>query len=160
MSVQTQIDRITGEVADQTVLIAQITDELAGKMAGGGGTVTPVIRPLEITENGTYTAPSGVDGYSPVTVNVPIPDGYIQPSGTLEITENGTHDVTAYASVSVNVDASGGGGEPDPRDLYQRVEYIESAEEGTYPYIITDFFADNASGVEEIGLQSVNGIGL
>lgn len=31
---------------------------------------SPVINPLTVTENGTYTAPSGVDGYSPVTVNV------------------------------------------------------------------------------------------
>lgn len=31
---------------------------------------TPVINSLSITENGTYTAPSGVDGYSPVTVSV------------------------------------------------------------------------------------------
>lgn len=30
----------------------------------------PVIQPKTITENGTYTAPSGVDGYSPITVNV------------------------------------------------------------------------------------------
>ena len=29
-----------------------------------------VIEPLEITENGTYTAPDGIDGYNPVTVNV------------------------------------------------------------------------------------------
>lgn len=29
-----------------------------------------VIEPLEITENGTYTAPEGVDGYNPVTVEV------------------------------------------------------------------------------------------
>lgn len=32
---------------------------------------TPVINSLSVTENGTYTAPSGVDGYSPITVNVP-----------------------------------------------------------------------------------------
>ena len=31
----------------------------------------PVIEALSVTANGTYTAPSGVDGYSPVTVNVP-----------------------------------------------------------------------------------------
>lgn len=30
----------------------------------------PVIEPLEITSNGTYIASEGVDGYSPVTVNV------------------------------------------------------------------------------------------
>lgn len=41
-----------------------------------------------------------------------------------------------------------GGGASDPRELYQRVEYIESAEEGTYPYIVTDFVADNDSGLE------------
>ena len=70
----------------------------------------PVVEPLEVTENGTYTTPVGVDGYSPVSVNVPIPDGYIIPSGTKEITENGTHDVTEYASVNVDV-ASGGGEE-------------------------------------------------
>lgn len=34
----------------------------------GGG--APVIEPLSVTQNGTYTAPLGVDGYSPVTVNV------------------------------------------------------------------------------------------
>ena len=45
-------------------------------ISGGG---TPTIQSLSVTQNGTYTAPSGVDGYSPVTVNVsggdePIPD--------------------------------------------------------------------------------------
>lgn len=30
----------------------------------------PVIQQLTVTENGTYTVPSGVDGYSPVVVNV------------------------------------------------------------------------------------------
>lgn len=48
---------------------------------------------------------------------------------------------------------SGGGGgstEPDPREPYHRVEYIESAEAETYPYIITDIFADNDTGVEVI----------
>lgn len=34
----------------------------------GGG--APVIEALSVITNGTYTAPSGVDGYSPVTVNV------------------------------------------------------------------------------------------
>lgn len=48
-----------------------------GDIQTGG---TPTIQALTVTENGTYTAPSGVDGYSPVTVNVsgggdtPIPD--------------------------------------------------------------------------------------
>lgn len=58
-----------------------------------------------------------------------------------------------YCDRDIVITATGGGGgsvEPDPRDQYQRVEYIESAEEGTYPYIITDFYANNDSGVEVI----------
>lgn len=75
----------------------------------GGIAAEPVIEPLEVTKNGTYTAPEGVDGYSPVVVTVPIPDGYIIPSGVKNITENGDHDVTEYASVNVAVPTGGGG---------------------------------------------------
>jgi hypothetical protein len=39
--------------------------------AEGGTTPSePIIEALDITENGTYTAADGVDGYSPITVNV------------------------------------------------------------------------------------------
>lgn len=34
----------------------------------GGGSA--IVQPLSVTQNGTYNPPSGVDGYSPVTVNV------------------------------------------------------------------------------------------
>lgn len=37
-------------------------------VSGGGGSA--VVQPLSVTQNGTYNPPSGVDGYSPVTVNV------------------------------------------------------------------------------------------
>lgn len=33
--------------------------------------VEPVIQSLSVTSNGTYTVPSGVDGFNPVSVNVP-----------------------------------------------------------------------------------------
>ena len=56
----------TEEVGTQADLISQIKSALNGKVAN-----TPNIQPLDITENGTYIAPDGVDGYSPVTVNVP-----------------------------------------------------------------------------------------
>lgn len=40
--------------------------KVTGTASGGSA----VVEALSVTTNGTYTAPSGVDGYSPVTVNV------------------------------------------------------------------------------------------
>lgn len=105
----------TGKTAKLT--LDEMPNEIANIETGGTTPVNPSIEPLEITENGTYSAPNGVDGYSPVTVNVPIPDGYIKPSGTKEITMNGTHDVTEYASVVVSVPSSGGGGGDSEADV-------------------------------------------
>lgn len=48
-----------GKYCDKNILVT-----------ASGGATSPVIEPLEVTTNGTYTAPEGVDGYSPVTVNV------------------------------------------------------------------------------------------
>ena len=44
-------------------------DAIRALSASGSGEA--VIEPLTITTNGTYTASTGVDGYSPITVNVP-----------------------------------------------------------------------------------------
>ena len=45
--------------------------EMAAAITAISGGGEPTIEALSITSNGTYTAPDGVDGYSPVTVNVP-----------------------------------------------------------------------------------------
>lgn len=49
-------------------------DEITG---GGGGSSEVTVSPLNVTSNGTYTAPSGT-AYSPVTVAVPTPAPSLQ----------------------------------------------------------------------------------
>lgn len=72
-----------------------------------------------------------------------------------EITEQDSLIEQIKAALRGKVAGGGGSSEPDPREPYQRVEYIESATEGTYPYILTDFYADNTSGIEVIASFSV-----
>lgn len=92
-------------------------------VSGKGTGRDPVVEPLAVTKNGEYTPPVGVDGFSPVSVNVPIPDGYITPSGILEITENGEYDVTAYEGVNVQV-SGGASGDDDLPAGYRRCDFI------------------------------------
>ena len=47
---------------------AEMPSAIAAIISGGGD---PTIEELEVTSNGTYAAPEGVDGYSPIVVNVP-----------------------------------------------------------------------------------------
>lgn len=73
-------------------------------------------------------------------------------SFTLESEMGDQKTLIARIKAALAGKAAGGGGvvEPDYKDLYQRVEYITSAEEETYPYFITDFYADNESGMEVV----------
>lgn len=52
-----------------TELIAPLDMPAAIEAIKGGS--DPVIEELSVTANGTYNAPTGIDGYSPVVVNVP-----------------------------------------------------------------------------------------
>lgn len=93
---------IEDEINEQDSLIEQIQAALQGKAAGSSD--APVIRSLSVTENGTYTAPDGVDGYSPVVVDVPEKEPVTQ---ELNVTQNGEYipdsGVDGYSKVKVNV---------------------------------------------------------
>lgn len=54
------------DVAQGKIFFDSTGTQQTGTASGGSA----VIQSLSVTQNGTYTAPTGVDGYSPVTVNV------------------------------------------------------------------------------------------
>lgn len=54
------------DVAQGKIFFDSTGSQQTGTASGGSA----VIQSLSVTQNGTYTAPTGVDGYSPVTVNV------------------------------------------------------------------------------------------
>ena len=73
--------------------------------AGGGG-LPEQEKTISITTNGSHEILPD-DGFTlskvKVNVNVPIPEGYIKPNGTLWIRENGSYDVTDCETVNVEV---------------------------------------------------------
>lgn len=93
------------------------------------------IVPISIIENGIFSPPIGIDGYSPVTVNVH-EDPVIQ---SLTVTEDGTYTapsgVDGYSPVTVNVS----------NGPFALKDYIESS--GTQ-YINTGYYLNAQSSVE------------
>lgn len=77
---------------------------------------------LDVTANGTYTAPSGYDGISQVKVNVP---DKVYKSEELSVNANGTYTpgsgVAGFSKVTVNV----------PATVYNS-QTLNATENGTY----------------------------
>lgn len=129
----------------------------------------PTLDDLSVTANGTYTPPSNIDGYNKVVVNVP--DSGITPTGTLNITTNGTHNVYNYASAKVNVPTSdpvlksinitenGRYTPPTGTDGYNEV-YVSVSADGTElaPINITEngTYEASGNGVDGYSVVTVN----
>ena len=113
-----------------------------------GSTINNQDKEVTPTKSTQYiTADSGSDytGLGTVTIN-PIPNQYIVPTGTKDITANGTGiDVAAYASVDVAV--PGGGGSPTLQTKTKSYTPSETAQS-------EDVTADNGyDGLEKVSVS-------
>jgi hypothetical protein len=83
-----------------------MANQLIGKLSVSGGSA-PVLDTLNVTTNGTYTPPTGTDGYNEVNVNVSSSTPVLD---TLSVTTNGTYTpptgTDGYNEVNVNVPSS------------------------------------------------------
>ena len=97
---QTKTTTVNGKVTsdENYVGLKEVTVNVQAAPTLQSKTVTPTKSQQNIA------ADSGYDGLSEVTVNA-IPDEYISPSGSLNITENGTYDIKTKAKVVVNVES-------------------------------------------------------
>ena len=72
----------------------------------GGGGKEPVVESLSVTENGTYNAPSNIDGYNTVSVNVPQSGGtgfdFNQLNKVIFRTNGATLDLTGLDTSTFN----------------------------------------------------------
>lgn len=170
------IDTTDANATSSDVLVGKTCyvngEKVVGTKVDSGEGTTIKLQEKTVTDNGTYTADDGYDGLSKVTVNVP---KGTTPTGTKDITSNGTHDVTNYASVNVNVPTGGGstGTSSFGESLQGVATYIYSAQSifgnvlsgGTgittipdleLPRCITiDKMFQNSSDVVEVGILNI-----
>lgn len=118
--------QITGTATAGGAIVIEEDDEHGGKVVHITGDVVKMqsktVTPTKATQS--VTPDTGYNALSGVTVN-PIPDNYIEPSGSLTITENGQHSVSQYASVNVNVESEAA----DPVLQIKSVTPTDSAQE-------------------------------
>jgi hypothetical protein len=95
------LDLTSDTVTPETLVLGVTAHDRSGEPVVGA--YQPKLQKKTINENSKVFPDDGYDGLGEVTVDVPIPEGYIMPEGVLAILENGTHDVTAYATVDVTV---------------------------------------------------------
>lgn len=125
---QSRTEQYLAKIAGEDVEVpehpqSRAEEYLAVIAEGGGGGGDVDVEPLSVTENGTYTAPTG-KAYSPVVVNVPnsyaagdegkvVSNGALVSQTSKNISANGTVDTTTNDEVVVAVPNSYTAGDED-----------------------------------------------
>lgn len=120
-----------------------IYELLKDRILNGGAGSEAIIQSLSISANGTYTAPADIDGYNPITVNVPQKEPSIQ---SLSITTNGTY--TAPSGTD--------GYSPVVVDVQPNLENITITANGTYSHTGKDGYDQVVVNVPQQGLDVSN----
>ena len=120
-----------------------IYELLKDRIMNGGAGSEAIIESLSISANGTYTAPSGTDGYNPITVNVPQEEPSIQ---SLSISANGTY----------NAPSGTDGYSPVVVDVQPNLEDITITANGTYSHAGKDGYDQVVVNVPQQGLDVSN----
>ena len=139
----------TARFDDASITTATASDVLQGKLflsadgsittgTGTGGGGGAVVQPLSVTTNGTYTAPSGVDGYSPVTVNVSGGGG--GDSAWTKVAETSYHVSTSSTSTGTVATWATGHNEIWTSDKYVLVRITDTAGSRAGYFYGTDTF--------------------
>lgn len=116
--------------------------KLVANITGGGG-ATINNQNITVTENGTYTADVGYTGLGTVEVQVPNPS-----TGILSIVENGSYDVTQYATAEVNVPTGGGTTTKFGVSIDNLLGDVDADGTLSVPY---DNFVFNGAGIKSLG---------
>lgn len=111
---------------------------------------------IEIISNGKYEVTPDDEYFLTkvkVDVNVPIPDGYIIPEGTLEIKDNGTFDVRQFEYVLINVPTPEGYLKPEGKIDITNTQEIDVTQYAKVQVVDENLKAGNiAEGVEVLGI--------
>ena len=151
MSIATEIQRIKANIENAytkaeekgaTIPTTKNSENLASTIESieAGGTVSTQEKTATPTKDTQNITPDSGYYLSKVVVN-PIPDEYIVPSGSIDITANGTYDITDKSQVVVNVASSG------ESTLKKLLDYTKSCynmfRENASITVMTDYFQFN-----------------
>ena len=92
-----------------------------------------VLEPLNVSANGDYYPRSGTDGFSEAHITVP---SYPEPTGTINITSNGTVNVKDYAEANVQVPGGGSNIEVIPLSVTANDTYTAPAGKAYSPVTV------------------------
>lgn len=120
------------------------------------GVASVKLQTKTITENGEYTPDNGYSGFSKVNVSVTVPLGKEEQEKTVDITKNGTTEITpdegkVLSKVTVNVDV------PIPEGYIKPSGTKEITENGTHD--VTEYSSVNVN-VPSSGGDTTDNLGL